>query len=648
MLATLQKRSHSLLGDEFDKTLPTNEEIDRLVDSVLETVTSQIVEEVGAVPAADRASFTAFAQTALKPVLVEERLQWYALNQLQKQVANLKSQVDEFDREGVKNNEDMFRTKPWPGGVDAQKEDAPVRLERHDLWWKAPKTAFGETTTLQEKVRAFRHWMHVVRKSGTQQSYLQVFPSDGEGVFEPYDHRMDSCEQVSVELGVGRLLDPNTILRCVHQQWRKLQVYIDTATLNVLRIRGKAPLDNDDTQQPVARDDLWMAFSIGMQWCSRFTRLIPEHAQPRLVEYMSHMRVLVHGAIQQCLREASLDEEEDSNAVPEALPKQSLAAPGVNTMDALVAVGGVFNGMQTMCTYLRDACRSLIVAFAAHGGTSRAGFSVRARRIRRPVSRLQETEAFWKEQVGMQLREQKKRNFVSEMGRIQREFSVVRSHVRIVCAPPHRAQVWPLSVASLKRWFDDEASTDVQTRTASMLQSAEEKLLLLESVTKIVLANHAAHHPVLQDMCAQNLPMLILRRVIVLVQLFRTLIPRIPSIVLQTWSESHVTQLSEKLYGRLVYETEEESVDQEIPLPLFTMYTELTEEHVFLKRLQHFTRSKMIDYLPHVEGMQWECSPMFYDTEGEGERQPMEPSPIVKLSQRRVLSWHQIAVFVYT
>ena len=326
-------------------------------------------------------------------------------------------------------------------------------MEREDVWWNAPKTALGETTTLQEKIRAFRHWMHVVRKSGSQQSYLKIFPGHG-NVFEPFDTRLQVCEQVSQELGTGRLLHPETVLRCVHEQWSKLQVYIDVSTSNIVRIKGKALVDDDPvgTSGPVARDDLWMAFSIGMQWCSRFTRLLPEGVQKELVDYMSRMRILAQTAMQRCLREAALGDNDDAINSPLGSIQElntSLAVPEASTTDALVAIWGVILALQGICKQLREFCRSLIVAFASHGWATQAGFSVKTRRIVRQQLDIGQTQRFWKEQVGRQLQKQQTSNFVAELGRIQRDFSVTRSTLRILCAAPHRASVWPMSLSTL-------------------------------------------------------------------------------------------------------------------------------------------------------------------------------------------------------
>lgn len=55
-----------------------------------------------------------------------------------------------------------------------------------------------------------------------------------------------------------------TILNCVYQQWKKLAVWVDPAAEHpvALRVEGK---QRDSTNQAVLRDDVWMAFSIGLQ-----------------------------------------------------------------------------------------------------------------------------------------------------------------------------------------------------------------------------------------------------------------------------------------------------------------------------------------------------------------------------------------------
>ena len=177
-----------------------------------------------------------------------------------------------------------------------------------------PKAMLGETTTLQEKIRAFKHWLFVLQNPQPYEQtrihhageYASVKVFSYETITEPYRPNGAQCEQIVQELGDGKLQHPFTVLHCVHDQWRKLQVFVDPGTKSILYIRGKASDTDESGEKGVARDDLWMAFSIGMQWCSRFTQMLPtKQARSQLVDYMERVRLLLHSAIEQCLKDAS-------------------------------------------------------------------------------------------------------------------------------------------------------------------------------------------------------------------------------------------------------------------------------------------------------------------------------------------------------
>ena len=117
-----------------------------------------------------------------------------------------------------------------------------------------------------------------------------------------------------------------------------------------------------------------------------------------------------------------------------------------------------------------------------------------------------------------------------------------------------------------------------------------------------------------------------------LVQLLKTVLPKLDKVILGAWMRNPISLLNKWLHDGI-----EEPNGKEIPLPIFTVYTEFTEEYVFLCRLHNYTRSKLIEFLPHFPHMKWECSPMEYEGDNV-----LSPLPVAKLSQRRMVPWKDV------
>ena len=147
----------------------------------------------------------------------------------------------------------------------------------------------GETTTLKEKIRGFSHWVHIVKVAREQRvTRLRLLVTTKTATYREQDA---ACAKLPTG---GPLQHPFTVLRCVFDQWSRLQVSVQaTDPKKVIRIKGKArDMEEEDNTSDVHRDDVWMAFSIGLQWCSRFTRLLPtDDARARLVDFMGDIRV---------------------------------------------------------------------------------------------------------------------------------------------------------------------------------------------------------------------------------------------------------------------------------------------------------------------------------------------------------------------
>ena len=157
-------------------------------------------------------------------------------------------------------------------------------------------------------------------------------------------------------------------LRCMHAQWRRLMVWTSVADHHRLSyVAGK-----DSSESEVARDDLWMAFGIGLRWCTRFTTLLPsDDEREQLVVYMRGLKGRVGASIQAVLRDAGLgvDAEPEAEDLPPVVPGPP---PSTEDVDALVAIHAAIASCLVILQEVRNHVRHVILAHRA-AGFARAG-----------------------------------------------------------------------------------------------------------------------------------------------------------------------------------------------------------------------------------------------------------------------------------
>ena len=126
-------------------------------------------------------------------------------------------------------------------------------------------------------------------------------------------------------------------LACVYHQWQALRVTTHPTTGKVVRVQGKQP---DPETKKAQRDDVWMAFRIGMQWCARFTRLLPDAGQrDLLVDYMRRLTTTVIQALQDNLHVFSaLSEQEDQEQEDQDTSPAVQKVPGIHCLSILSPV----------------------------------------------------------------------------------------------------------------------------------------------------------------------------------------------------------------------------------------------------------------------------------------------------------------------
>ena len=251
---------------------------------------------------------------------------------------------------------------------------------------------FGETTTQASKVLAFRHFLHMITKKGPM-LLLQVDVK---------------TETMSTDNTVCRLLRNTNVtarqlLRCVYHQWVNLEVTVDANNdKTVLSVEGK---QSDEKGGEVFKDDVRMAFSIGMIWCSRFTNVLPDNEQRQwLVAYMRRLTETVEEVFDENLKTAGIQAAiQDRVAFRDRPEEQETYVPIVERRmppaeeRALVVVTAVTHAMVRAANALGSVVRRLILGFRARGYQTDLGYQVQVVAMRRPRPPTAE-QRFWQEQ----------------------------------------------------------------------------------------------------------------------------------------------------------------------------------------------------------------------------------------------------------
>ena len=624
------KKSYGIeLEDEFDKKaiayLRTGEMVQNAINDMIAAYKKQQADKdgKGKKSAEQIEEFENYMNNTMAPLFVHEQELRRSVQVSTKTISKLNAELKDLLNEGIPTpgGRDFFRAKPWPDGLKLV--NGMVVFEQDDLWWKAPKSVLGETTTLKEKIRAFEHWVHIALSSNPRLKILEVG-----NVTHPFNPDLSACQEVSKDLGVGlegRLLHPRTVLQCVYDQWSKLQVFVDAMdNKTILQIRGKAVNDDEEAGGSVARDDLWMAFSIGMQWCSRFTCLLPNSAmREQLVKYMDDVRVLVGRAIQQCLRDAALIEDSltdnqvlDVPTMTNTQPLVHIPAPAF--MDSLVVVGAIINAILKQCQGMRDLIRKLIMSCAVNKLRPPGGFHIKARMVMRERNMGQEN-LYWKEQYRIQLQEE---NPDMDLDKASNIFGMVSSTIRITNAAPYsQVRSWPSTHESISN-----GTVDV------IMENIAKNLINLDMLLLPALQIHAMHHPILKNTGAQKFPILVLHRLRSLYVSIQSVIGDLAEQVVKTHDSFAMTELSQ-IYFEM---TKPEPSNPFMPIGLLTAYVELTEELVFLRKLQTHNRRHLVEVLQQIPNKVWECS------EISRENDMSIPRPVAKLFQRRLVKWKSV------
>ena len=604
LLREIEKKYNFEIGQDFDKIpeayLPVNQMVTIAIDEMIATVKDTKEGK-------KNNKWKTFEEYMKGEVVVGTFTQMEnfrrSLQAGKQTISKLKKELADSENKGITatpGGQDLFRSKPWPQGV--KMVDKEAKLDNEYVFWNAPKSFLGETTTLQEKIRAFEHWVYILKSSNPRIKILDVG-----SVTHPFDSKAVGCDEIPTELGEGvrgLLLHPLTILKCVYHQWCKLEVLVDPASIDqkqIVQIRGKMAKGDGEEVNAVHRDDLWMAFSIGMQWCSRFTVLLAtSQLRQHLIQYMRNIRVLANRAIQQCLQDAALSEDVTSPSVAVAASPVAGYVPTIQlppdvVIDSLVTVSAIVNAALTQCQLMRNMCRKLIMSCAVAGLAPHSGFHITTRLIMRDRHLLLQ-QPYWKEKVAVQLRAE---GTLLTLDQVSKMFGTTSSTLRIVSAPPH---------SGVRNWPSNQTGQRNSTTDETMYNIGQ-NLTILQQFALPVLQLHASYHPILKTIVSQKLPMMMIHRLLTLQSSLQSIIAELTPEIVETCTQNSMTELSKTYYNQ----TRSDELSSFMSLNLLTIYVELTEELLFLRKLHMHGKKYLVKVLEYIPEKRWEVSRIVKD-----------------------------------
>lgn len=199
--------------DALEATSISAQNVDLVVGKVMQAL------KKGVSPTFDWNSMKEFEAKLVKFITTKRTL-FFARVQLREREADLRKR--ETSQEAGLSKQNYFRARVWPAEhtVDNQQVSAPVTFP-DDFWWNAPKSSMGETMTLTEKIRAFRHWVTILREgtsaavqAGTKRPavHFHLLPlRDMEGPKDPFASDLFTNILQVIQTPPGRNQGPITI-----------------------------------------------------------------------------------------------------------------------------------------------------------------------------------------------------------------------------------------------------------------------------------------------------------------------------------------------------------------------------------------------------------------------------------------------------
>ena len=456
------------------------------------------------------------------------------------------------DREHHGQHE-FVRLSPIPPGhtLDTAAPGQDLRAEPHALW-DAGKRLIGEWTQEAQKVLAFRQFVALARRPSPSPYFAVLLTLDDAGGGrdgDPSSHGPAPAPCAHPHLRSSDheqrpMVDGVQVLNCVYQQWRQLAVWVhpDDPRLPV-RVVGKQPVRAADAAAPgkrrhqaqdhVHKDDMWMAFAIGLQWCTRFTQLLPSAAhRAALVGYMRQLRQTMERTLQHSLRDADAGEagggggpqdpaEEQevgghANNANASAPLPSSVPPPLSDpeRDATIVCTAFASAALRVCTACVALVRRLVLAYAVHGYRPSAGWSLAfTERRLAPAGAL--SQRTWHEALNQQLLRFAEPSAVADrLAEVQRMFAVPVHTVRLVCGTlPGPRYAWPGVTLPRDAHQPPPSGRRPMTDPADVVAALARLVALLRRAVGACEERHASHHPVLSTPETRHLLGLLLQRI---------------------------------------------------------------------------------------------------------------------------------------
>lgn len=483
----------------------------------------------------------------------------------------------------------FVRTKPWLSEHTVDLASGKVRFPKY-YYARAGKQVFGEWTTGSGKVLAFHHFVHLVRdrplyafkiiRTGPAPAPAPAAAADG------------NCERLHQP---GIIPPAEAVLRCVYQQWSHLGVWSKPSDSNaVVRVEGKQPMRKTNG---VYLDDVYMAFTVGLQWIAKFTRLVPtDDERAHLVDYMRNVRGQFHTAMQNSLRSASRMEvdalgneiREDDAIVPLAPGPGIMPAPvTTKQIDALVVVGALVRRVALVTHSLYATLRRTILAHAVCGHRTHGGYVLSIRTIQR--------ESFpaktWKALVVQEL----VRMGSTPVTHVEKLFARSTQTMRLVCLDgPGPRYAWPATDQTLKRM----RRGDFCDRTFAHAVKVVDGLRVL---TAAVLRDYGPSHPLFAAPSLTGLLDYTLQRMLGIMRECADVMRRAPRDVLRVCQKKGMDEMCTLFLER----PPDPPHPPNIPMCLLLGTGIMSEDILFLRRLQAFNRVRLLRVMHQQAVKQW-------------------------------------------
>ena len=436
------------------------------------------------------------------------------------------------------------------------------------------KTVLGETTTRLEKARAFNHYVSTVRRQGPMRVlYVGRCPAARPGGAEGGEDAPGAgCAELR-DPGPAPLPRADVLLSCVHAQWRELAVWAHPVSGGLAtRVEGKQRREEGDGRGAAhQRDDAWMAFGIGLQWCTRFTALLGDPLdRALLLDYMRKLEGEMAQAMRENLREADREAAEPtrdgSGEAPAAPPPSSepplpraIAADATpvrpEVRDALAVCTATLHGVRRCCASLLVALRRLLLSFIAHGFVMRGtGYTLAVYRVahRSHVS----DQKRWQELTTREILASGG-TLPVDVAALRRTFGRSVDIVRFVCATgPGPRHAWP-GTGTLPDGTGGDRRRRRRRRCAPPTDEGEDvaavehHLRVLLRVAAWTERTHAPHHPVFgASTDAARLLRLLVTRILHTVADVRASLDNedvVPGVVRGTYTAATVSELNARL-----------------------------------------------------------------------------------------------------